>query len=128
MLRRSIAVFIGLMTAANGLLMMADGQRWYASTPGVPASGPYNSHFVVDIGAAFLVAGLGLLFRGWRQQYWPAAAAGSGFLLLHAAIHGLELLHSPDAPATTLVLTLIAVAAIWASLPHGRGLKGGAYV
>ena len=41
------------------LAMLIDGQRWYSSVPGVVFTGPYNGHFVQDIGAAFFAAGLG---------------------------------------------------------------------
>ena len=50
-------------------------------------TGPFNPHFVQDIGAAFLVAGLALAARAWRPAYWPAAVAGSAFLAAHALIH-----------------------------------------
>ena len=67
--------------------MLSAGPFWYASVPGASETGPYNPHFVQDIGAAFLVAGLALAARAWRPVYWPAAVAGAGFLAAHALIH-----------------------------------------
>ena len=43
----------------NGLAMLFAGLWWYGVVPGVTATGPYNPHFVRDIGAAYLVAGAG---------------------------------------------------------------------
>ena len=57
--------------------------------PGVTATGPYNPHFVRDIGAAYLVTAAGpgvvrLASRAKAGRRWSRAAA---FLTLHAAIH-----------------------------------------
>jgi hypothetical protein len=86
-MRRSIAGVLAALTALNGSTMLFAGLTWYASVPGVSETGPYNPHFVQDIGAAFLVAGLALAARAWRPAYWPAAVAGSAFLAAHALIH-----------------------------------------
>jgi peptidoglycan/LPS O-acetylase OafA/YrhL len=86
-MHRSIAAIMALVNVLNGLMMLFAGPSWYASVPGVPETGPYNPHFVQDIGAAFLVAGLALAARAWRPAYWPAAVAGAGFLAAHALIH-----------------------------------------
>jgi hypothetical protein len=86
-MRRIIAAIFALLTVLNGTLMLFDGASWYSSVPGVVETGPYNPHFVQDIGVAFLVAGLALAARAWRPIYWPAAVAGAGFLAAHALIH-----------------------------------------
>jgi len=76
------------LLSANGLAMLFAGLWWYGAVPGVTATGPYNPHFVRDIGAAYLVAGLSHAAFAWKpRQAWPALAAAAGFLLLHAAIH-----------------------------------------
>ena len=87
-LDRWIAGVMALLLAGNGLAMLFAGLTWYDTVPGVPATGPYNAHFVKDIGAAYLVSGLGLAWFAWRpRQGWPALAAGAAFLTFHAAIH-----------------------------------------
>ena len=86
-MRRSIAAILALPTALNGLMMLSAGPSWYANVPGAAETGPYNPHFIQDIGAAFLVAGLALGARAWRPAYWPAAVAGAAFLAAHALIH-----------------------------------------
>ena len=75
-MRRSLAAILAIPTLLNGLAMLLAGSSWYATIPGVAETGPFNPHFVQDIGAAFLVAGLALAARAWRPRYWPAAVAG----------------------------------------------------
>ena len=86
-MQRWIAAILAVLNTANGLAMLFASSIWWANVPGVPETGPLNLHFVQDVGAAFLVAGLALAARAWRPIYWPAAVAGSGFLAAHALIH-----------------------------------------
>jgi hypothetical protein len=87
-LSRAISAILAVILALNGLAMLFAGLWWYGAVPGVIATGPYNPHFVRDIGAAYLVAGLSLAaFAARPRQAWPALAAASAFLTLHAAIH-----------------------------------------
>lgn len=54
----------GLPPAPLGLnapAMLAASPLWYARTPGVAATGPYNAHFAADIGIALTAATVGLL-------------------------------------------------------------------
>lgn len=51
-----LGVFLGL----NGVFMLAQPASWYAAVPGVLETGPLNTHFVRDIGAAYGLVGLGL--------------------------------------------------------------------
>ncbi|ACG78988.1 conserved hypothetical protein [Phenylobacterium zucineum HLK1] len=85
---RWLAGLTAAVLGANGLAMLFGPLAWYDAVPGVPATGPFNPHFVRDIGAAYLVAALGLAWFAWRpRQGWPAMAAGAAFLTFHAAIH-----------------------------------------
>ena len=86
-MRRSIATVLAVLTVLNGSIMLLAAATWYESVPGVYETGPYNPHFVQDLGAAFLVAGLALAARAWRTRYWSAAVAGAGFLAAHALLH-----------------------------------------
>jgi hypothetical protein len=119
MLKRILAGLLGAMSALNGAFMLADGARWYAMTPGVTHTGPFNPHFVADIGAAFLAAGAGLIARAWRPQLWPAAAAGVGFLGLHALIHVVDVAggHAENALVDVGLVIVPAALAAWAALP-----------
>jgi hypothetical protein len=73
-MRRLIAAILAILTLFNGLAMLAAGPLWYETVPGVSETGPFNPHFVQDIGVAFLVAGLALAARAWRPRHWPATA------------------------------------------------------
>jgi hypothetical protein len=85
---RILAAALALILAANGLIMLFAGLWWYGVVPGVTATGPYNPHFVRDIGAAYLVVGASLAAFAVRpREAWPAVAAAAAFLTLHAAIH-----------------------------------------
>lgn len=85
---RSISALLAVVLGGNGLVMLFAGLWWYGAVPGVTASGPFNPHFVRDIGAAYLVVGASLAAFAWRPRAaWPALAAAAGFLTLHMAVH-----------------------------------------
>jgi hypothetical protein len=85
---RWISAVLAAVLAANGLAMLFAGFWWYGAVPGVTQTGPYNPHFVRDIGAIYLVTAAGLAWFAWRpRQGWPALVAGAAFLTLHAAVH-----------------------------------------
>jgi hypothetical protein len=111
-MRRSIAAVLALLTVLNGSAMLVAGPAWYASVPGVSETGPYNPHFVQDIGAAFLVAGLALAARAWQPRYWPAAVAGSAFLAAHALIHFAAIVAGQDHHATTDLIAIVLPSAL----------------
>jgi len=119
MLKRALAGILGVMSAANGVLMLVAGQRWYETTPSVADTGPFNPHFVADVGAAYAIAGIALLARAWRPQYWPAAVAGAAFFCAHAAIHVVGLLggHSHHAGFEWALVVLPAALSLWAAFP-----------
>ena len=85
--KRVVAAVLGRGRRAQWRLYAGGGPRWYDSVPGLPHTGPFNPHFVADIGAAYLVASLALIARAWRPRYWPAAVAGAAFMVAHALIH-----------------------------------------
>ena len=55
-MQRLIAAILAIPTLFNGLTMLVAAPFWYASVPGASGTGPFNPHFVQDIGVAFLVA------------------------------------------------------------------------
>src|SRR5215472_2018283 len=68
-MRRVLAVILGIGLGLNALLMLAVPAAWYAAVPGVTQTGPFNPHFVRDIGAAYLVTGAALiLFRSQSES------------------------------------------------------------
>lgn len=119
MIKRALSGILGVLAAGNGALMLAAGRRWFETTPGVSDTGPFNAHFVADVGAAYAVAGLALLARAWRPHYWPAAVAGAAFFSAHAAIHVVGLLggHSHHAGVEWGLVVLPAALSLWAAFP-----------
>jgi hypothetical protein len=116
---RWIAAILGLFNAANGLAMLFANSTWWASVPGVSDTGPFNPHFVQDVGAAFLAAGVAQGLRAWRPVYWPAALAGSLFLAAHAVIHLVMIAsgHDHHAAADLASVILPAALAVYSAFP-----------
>jgi hypothetical protein len=119
-MRRTISAILAIPTLFNGLAMLFAGQFWYASIPGASGTGPFNPHFVQDIGVAFIVAALGLAVRAWRPRYWPAAVAGAGFLVAHAVIHLVAIIagHDHHAGFDLLAIVLPSALALYSALPN----------
>jgi hypothetical protein len=119
-MKRMITALLALALAANGAAMLAAGRWWYGVVPGVTSTGPFNPHFVKDIGAAYLVCGAAF---GWRAAGraggWGASVAAAGFLGLHALIHVADALAMGDAAAAFARdfagIYLIAALGAWAA-------------
>ena len=87
MLFRVLAGLIGLFDTTNGLYMALSPRAWFSGAPGAMATGPFNSHFVTDIGFAYLAGGMALLAFAWSPRWRLAAFGASGFLVFHALFH-----------------------------------------
>jgi len=125
-MRDLVAWMLGFGLAANGLIMLGFPAGWYASVPGVAESGSFNPHFIRDIGAAYLVAGVALAWFARDRNARAAAQAAAAFLALHALVHlwdaaaGREHLHQLLIDLPTIFLP--PALAIWiAWTPRGRG-------
>ena len=118
-MRRGLAAILAVVNAANGLTMLIAGRVWFESVPGAVETGPFNPHFVQDVGAAFLVAGLALGLRAWQPAYWPAAVAGAGFVAAHGLIHLISILagHDHHAAFDAVSVVLPAALALYSALP-----------
>ena len=118
-MQRSLAGILAIPTLFNGVAMLFAGPFWYANVPGVTDTGPFNPHFVQDIGLAFLAAGLALAARAWRPRYWPAAVTGAGFLAAHALIHLVAIVggHSHQPGFDLLAIVLPAALALYSAFP-----------
>jgi uncharacterized protein YjeT (DUF2065 family) len=82
-----LGIALGIALTANGLFMLALPDDWYAAVPGVVHTGPFNPHFVRDIGAAYLVAGAAFIWFARNPIALPAALAAAAFLAIHALVH-----------------------------------------
>lgn len=124
----AFAVLFGAGLAANGLFMLADPQTWYFAVPGVTTTGPFNQHFLRDIGLIFVFLGsafaLGAARHDVRTLLW---GAGAIWLSGHALFHFWEVavgICGPDAlardfPAVTTP-ALVAIALFIWSARHAR--------
>ena len=94
-----LAAILGL----NALVQLGAPFWWYGLVPGVPATGPFNAHFVRDIGAAYLLTAAGLAAFAWRPATGGLGLAmAAGFLTVHAAIHVLDAVCGPRLLADVL--------------------------
>jgi hypothetical protein len=80
---------LAALNFANGIWMLADPKLWYTDLPaGVPDFGPYNEHFVRDLGAVFICFGVALLWSARRPEFrLPLVALTTLFYVLHAVGH-----------------------------------------
>ncbi len=127
-MQRILAAALAGLLGANGLAMLFAGHWWYGAVPGVTATGPYNPHFVEDIGAAYLVVALALAWRAARPSAGQGAlVAAAGFLVLHAVIHVVDELSGPDPLAEfsrdfagVFLPAILAAWIAWPSLSRDR--------
>jgi hypothetical protein len=83
-----VAILLGIGAIANGVFMLISPVDWYFAVPGVTTTGPFNQHFVRDIGLIFMGVGAAFLLGAARPLYravcWGAAAVWlSGHALFH---------------------------------------------
>lgn len=119
MIKRWLAAALAALAIGNGLYMLVDAQGWYETAPGASDTGPFNPHFIWDVGLAFCVAGAGLAARAWRPAYWPAALAGAAFLAGHGVIHVAGLLggHASFPLIEWFGIVAPAFVSLWVALP-----------
>lgn len=83
-----VMAVLGAGLALNGVVMLVDPIGWYAAVPGVTDTGPFNQHFIRDIGLIFVLVGAaygwGALQPAQRPVLW---LFGSLFLAGHALFH-----------------------------------------
>lgn len=99
-LAQIIIAVVALFALANGAFMLFAPLDWYYAVPTVAASGPLNTHFVADIGIAYLSSGAMLAYAAAAPKLrWMAAIAGTLWLLAHGILHIYEVIVgicSPD--------------------------------
>jgi hypothetical protein len=122
-----LAVLLGILSGANGVYMLVSPQDWYFAVPGVTDTGPFNQHFVRDIGLIFLLISGALVVGAARPHsrvlLWSAATI---WLSGHALFHFWEVavgICSPsvlprDFPAVTLPAIIGVALTFWAIRQH----------
>lgn len=119
----ALAALLGIGLGANGIVMLASPGDWYVAVPGVTTTGPFNQHFIRDIGMIYMGVGIALLMGaarpGPRAWLWGGSAM---WLSAHALFHGWEVavgICGPDAlardfPAVTLPALITTALTAWA--------------
>src|ERR1700720_4610781 len=99
---------IGVMDVVTGIEMFFSPSAWFFRlVPGVPETGPFNAHLVMDGGTFFLAVGIGLVAAALNPRRNAiavviAAVAGVMHSILHLYSHAAGLL--PAKHITTEVL------------------------
>ena len=119
----ALATVMGVLGIGNGIFMLVSPEPWYLAVPGVTDTGPFNQHFVRDIGLIFVLLGgaflLGAAHPHMRVTLWTAATA---WLCGHALFHFWEVavgICTPDVlprdfPAVTLPALIGIALSVWA--------------
>ena len=80
---------------------------FYLNAPGVEATGPYNMHFVRDVGFAFLTSAAAIAYGLYRHDK-AVMVFGAVWLLVHALFHlGLWVIHGLTSDEAALVDALL---------------------
>jgi AhpD family alkylhydroperoxidase len=103
-----LAALLALALFLNGVAMMGAPLWWYGFVPGAAATGPFNQHFVSDVGAAYVAAAVSLAFAVGRLERTVAAPAAA-FLSLHALIHLISLNGAAPPERAALIGEIVGV-------------------
>ncbi len=118
-----LAAILGLGAVANGLIMLAVPGDWYVAVPGVTTTGPFNQHFIRDIGLIFVLIGVAYIWGAARPAMRVALWGAATFWLAgHALFHLWEVAVgicgtsaiARDFPAVTLPAMIGAGFTVWA--------------
>ena len=84
-----VLFLFGILMIGNALWMLAGPMHWYTELPAaVPDTGPFNPHFVRDIGCAYLTVGFALVWAARSMAYrTPLAVVSLVFLGAHSLLH-----------------------------------------
>ena len=121
-----IYLVLSFLNLFSGAWMLLFPQSWYTDLPAdVPHTGPFNAHFVRDLGVAFLVAGIAFTWSARNiDRSYPVHIGLTIFFTGHALIHLVDILtgHLPathwliDTPGVFLPALIMIV--LW--VPRGR--------
>jgi hypothetical protein len=94
-------LILGAFFLTNGVVMLAAPEPWFARVAAV--SGPFNPHFVRDVGVAYATSGAAALWAA-RAPRWrgPLAASAAMFQAGHGAIHVFDVLRGAFTPGQLL--------------------------
>jgi hypothetical protein len=118
-------------SAANAVWMLANPESWYHDLPAaVPDTGPFNAHFVRDIGLAFVTVTIAFGWAAFAPRWrTPLVVIATVFVAGHALLHVVDtlrgaldgdhwLLDLPGVYLPAIVLVPIALRLLRASDPQ----------
>jgi hypothetical protein len=100
-----LLLVFGLISLGNAAWMLVAPLHWYQELPAeVPDFGPFNPHFVRDIGCAFATIGFALVWAALapRRRY-ALAVVGTVFYVAHALVHVFDTLRHAVEPKHVLI-------------------------
>ncbi|MEO8434926.1 MAG: hypothetical protein ABI596_08530, partial [Pyrinomonadaceae bacterium] len=82
-----------VLSLVNGAWMLLFPQSWYTDFPaGIPHTGPFNSHFIRDLGVAFIVFAVAFAWCARNvNRSFPVHLGLTVFFIGHALIHVVDL-------------------------------------
>jgi hypothetical protein len=93
----------------TGLYVAVSPHEFYENAPGVTDTGPYNMHFIRDVGFAFVVSALGIAY-GLARRLKPLIIFGTAWLAMHGLFHLiLWFIHSDPTSESSLIDLVIVV-------------------
>ena len=97
----------------TGLYISIAPFSFYTTGPGVADTGPYNMHFLRDVGFAFTVSAVGLGY-GLLRQLKPLILFGAAWLVIHGGFHlVLWLVHDhPTSMPALIDLAIVVLPAV----------------
>ena len=103
-LSKGIAIVLGVITLANGVFMTIAPESWYWLVPGVPDRGPFNQHFIRDIGIAYMLIGTAFIYGATYVKYrLPLWFMPTAWLAGHAVFHVWEVIVGICGPEALIV-------------------------
>ena len=132
---RTKAFFIWLAAIIWGgtaTWMIATPEGWWAAVPGVGNTGPYNAHFVRDVGCTYMALAV-CLAAGLLRPRWlyPMVLVPAIWMALHASLHLWDVASSRlplehlllDAPGVFLPVVLHWLLARWVKPDWEQALR-----
>jgi hypothetical protein len=85
-MRRILLLLLAGMWMLTGLYAFFMPEAFYNGTPGLKQMGPFNIHFIGDVGLAFMASGGVTLWGAWHRLR-GLAIGGASWPMLHALFH-----------------------------------------
>ena len=117
-----LLIVMAAIGAANAVWMLASPLSWYNDLPAaVPDTGPFNPHFVRDIGIAFVTMSVAFAWAAFEPRWrTPLVVVATVFMAGHALLHFVDtvrgeldadhwLLDAPGVYLPAIVLVPIAL-------------------